>query len=503
MTTTGQRLLCAGLALWILAQGVRAQPTAVEAAVAKAEPSIACIIVSRSDWYRKLSRAKDAKEKEALGQLGGFDPDREIIQALIGLQPGDSDETVKERTLSFRLKLDLSDPRHAPEAFGSGMVVDPQGLVLTNYHVVQDATKIFVRLPGNKGSYADIWAADPRSDLAVLKLLDEGIRPLPPIVFGSADNLRRGQAVIALANPFVAGQRDGEPSVSVGVISGIQRRMPGRKILRESNAGPLYQFGMLIQTDARIALGSSGGALLNMQGECIGITTSLAAIAGSDAPGGFALPVTSAIRKVIDALKRGEEVEYGFLGVAVKDAATLRGGATIIEATEGSPAHREGGLFGGDVIVAIGTHPVRDSQDLMLALSSYFAGEKAPIAILRGGFGREQKVDATLVKYLVQGKKIASSLGKRPYLEGLRVDATSLLVQLPNRERIIPPGVLVTDVKPGTKAARMPLFQGDLITHVDGVLVSSPAEFYDRMARRNEPLELTIRRGFESQRVRW
>lgn len=476
---------------------VRSQePGSVEAAVAKAEPAVATVIVSRSEWYRKLGLSK---ESDAPGQLGGFDAVRDIDDFRIGVQANDSDQTVLERRLTFRLKLDLSNPNHAPEAFGSGLVVDAQGLVLTNYHVVQDATKVYVRLPGGKGSYADIWAADPRSDLAVLKLLTPGLR-LTPIVFGNADNLRRGQQVIALANTFAAGQRDGQPSVSVGVISNISRRVPGRKLATENNASPLYQYGILIQTDARIGLGSSGGALINLQGECIGITTSLAAVAGSDAPGGFALPINTAFRKVIDILKRGEEVEYGFLGVAVNDLADGRG-ATVGDATDGSPA-LAARLMPGDVITAIGSHPVRDSQDLMLGLGLYFAGDRVTITYQRAGAAREQKTEATLVKYLVQGKKIASSLGNRPYVDGLRVDHTSLLVQRPNTAHKILPGVLVTELKPGTKAAQV-FFPGDIITHVGSDLVMSPAEFYTRIARHNDPVDIMVRRGAQSQRIRW
>src|SRR5208337_1788428 len=111
-------------------------------------------------------------------------------------------------------------------AFGSGVVIDEGGLILTNYHVVQDATKIYVRLPGGKGAYADIHAADARSDLAVLKLLQPNFLPLKPIVLGDADKVEQGQFVLTLANPFAAGFRDGKPSASWGIISNIRRRAP-------------------------------------------------------------------------------------------------------------------------------------------------------------------------------------------------------------------------------------------------------------------------------------
>lgn len=479
----------------------RAQVNAVEAVVAKADPSIACVIVSRSDWYRKNGYGK--LDAEAVGQLGSFNANF-ITEIHAGARATDSLRERSEKLESFRLKYNLADSRHIPETFGSGIVVDADGLILTNYHVVQDATKVFVRLPGGEGSYANIWAADPRSDLAVLKLIDERLGQLKPMTFGNADAARRGQQVVVLANPFVAGQRDGQPSVSVGVISNIQRRVPGRKMTTESNAAPLYQFGILFQTDARIALGSSGGALLNMQGECIGITTSLAAIAGADAPGGFALPVTGAIRKVIDTLKRGEQIDYGFLGVSLQGVPGHVPGAMVSDrGLKGGPAQTEAQLNGGDIIVAIGTHAVRDDQDLMLALGLFFAGDKIPLTVLRGGFGKEQIVHATLVKYHVQGKTIASSLGKRPYVDGLRVDYTSLLVQKPNSGQELESGVLVTDVKATSKAATKQIFVGDIITHVAGARVSTPAAFYDRIGRIPGPVELTINRGGQTERIRW
>src|SRR5207247_1701287 len=120
-------------------------------------------------------------------------------------------------------RLNLALPEVVPDSYGSGVVIDPAGLVLTNYHVVRYATKIFVRLPGKTGSYANIHAADERSDLAVLQLIDSpgGLAALP---MGDADNVKKGQFVLAIANPFAAGFRDGSPSVSWGMLSNVRRR---------------------------------------------------------------------------------------------------------------------------------------------------------------------------------------------------------------------------------------------------------------------------------------
>jgi serine protease Do len=171
------------------------------------EPSVACILVSRSDAYQRYGLLPSSPSP---GKLGGFNP-----AALSGAEH-------KE----LRKNLDLSRPEHVPESFGSGVVVDPAGLILTNYHVVRDAAKVYVRLPGDKGSYADIHAADPRSDLAVLRLLTPNLN-LKVIPFGAAGKCRRGQFVLSIANPYAAGFRDGKPSASWGIISNIRRRAPG------------------------------------------------------------------------------------------------------------------------------------------------------------------------------------------------------------------------------------------------------------------------------------
>ncbi len=172
----------------------------IQDVVAASEPAIACILVSRNNVYRRLP----GQAAELTGKLGDFD-----------LQPFLYEDKSTEERERLRRKYDLADPAYVPEAFGSGVVVDAQGLILTNYHVIRDATKIYVHMPGDKAGYADIHAADPRSDLAVLRLRvrndDAKLLPLKPIVLGNASSSVRGQSVLILSNPFAAGFRDGQP----------------------------------------------------------------------------------------------------------------------------------------------------------------------------------------------------------------------------------------------------------------------------------------------------
>ncbi len=473
------------LALWAGGAGaqdleqVLAIQQVMEQAIAQAEPSIACVLVSRSSAYGKLGYdyAKD-------GVLGGFD-----VKKL---------EAYKDEYLALRRKLDLSDPGHVPEGFGSGIVVDPAGLVLTNFHVVQDATKIFVRLPGGKGSYANIHAADTRADLAILKLLNPKVLPLKALAIGDASKLKRGQWVLSLANPYAAGFRDGQPSASWGILSNIRRRVAASWKEEERAAKPLSHFGTLLQIDARLNLGCSGGALLNLQGECVGITSSLAALEGGETPGGFAIPLDVGMMRIVEVLKRGEEVEYGFLGIGLPNPEQIPAdsrGVPITRVIPGSPA-KQSGLIGlsdldaTDVLLAVNGLKIYEADDLLVALSSHLAGAKVRLDVRKSG-GETTQVDVRLAKLLVPTKRIVTSLGKRPFVRGIRVDDTSLLVQARSARKEIPEGVLVSQVDANSSMAAK-LGGGEVITHVNGRKVTHPAGFYDAVAEAQGPIELTV-----------
>ena len=333
---------------------------AMEQIIEKAEPSIACILVSRSDGYAAFGAAPSADNP---GKLGKFD-----ARSHIG--SGTSDEELKRRKQI--IALDLSHPDHQPEAYGSGVVLDENGLILTNAHVVRGATKIYVRLPGNRGSYADIYASDPRSDLAVLKLIDP-VPDLKALKFGDGGKVRKGQFVLTLSNPFAAGFRDGSPSASWGIVSNLRRRAPGPTNEIDRAKVTLHHYGTLIQTDTRLTLGCSGGALLNLDGELIGLTTSQAALVGSETPGGFAVPFDEGMKRIVEVLRRGEEVEYGFLGVNL-DTGTRTGKCVKLgRVIGGSPAQRAR-LTGDEYIVSIEGRPVRENDDLFLYIGTQLAG---------------------------------------------------------------------------------------------------------------------------------
>jgi serine protease Do len=464
---------------------------AVENAIQRAEASIACIIVSRSDVYQK--QFLDQPPPDNPGQLGSFDP----LQAMRQFHPfARADEAFK--------RYDLANPNNVPEAYGSGVVLDGKELlILTNYHVIRDATKIYVRLPGGKGSYANIHAADPRSDLAVLRLLEKKLKPLPELKFGDCSHVRKGQFVICLANPFAAGFRDGSPSASWGILSNIQRRAAGDP--EEKRQYPLYVHPILLQTDARLNLGCSGGALLNLHGELIGLTTARAAINGSETAGGFALPLDVNVQRILARLRKGQAVEYGFLGVEPGEGKASREGVRIGPVTPGSPAEKAG-LSAGDTIGSINGVPVHNFEDLVLTVGTLMAGTKVDVQILNP---YPHTVSVTLAKYYVPDKFIAS---QRPHpVRGMRVDYTSVWMQrLEFTSRRGPgsiyPGVYVSELQPGSPAAAK-LKLDDIITHVRvrnvDIRVNTPDEFYEAAAKigSRQPLWLTLLHSDEPVRI--
>jgi serine protease Do len=444
------------------------------------ESAIACILVSRSELYAEFGQGPD---KDRPGKLGAFDIEMLKIN-------GRFLRETAEKQLHWPKLLDFTHPAFVPKAFGSGVVIDTDGLILTNYHVVQEATKIFVRLPGGKSGYADIHAADPRSDLAVLKLLNPSALPLKAIALGDAEKLKRGHFVLTLSNPYAVGFRDGHPSASYGILSNIGRRAFAN-LKEEDRVKPFHFYGTLLQTDARMNLGCSGGALLNLSGELVGLMTSVAAIQGGETPGGFAIPISAPMRRILEVLKRGEEIDYGFLGVGFNER-TGNGkiGVRLTTAGKGSPAQLDADLKEDDVILRIDGHTIYESDDIYTRIGMHLAGTKVKLDIRSGD--EERSAIVTLSKLYVPGKVIASSTGSRPVRRGLRVDYSSLVVQRHPKWARIPKGVLISEVQPGTAADRAALKTGDVITHVNGLPVTTPALFYQAVDGVRGVIELTL-----------
>jgi S1-C subfamily serine protease len=242
-------------------------------------------------------------------------------------------------------------------AIGSGFIVRPEGIVLTNYHVVRGASQVEVSLSDRTRFPAELLGADPQSDLAALRLLDAPGN-LPALPLGDSRQLQPGALAIAIGNP--AGY---ERSVTVGVVSGLNRTLrPGERPLRD-----------VIQTDAAINPGNSGGPLLNSRGEVIGINTAIESVSGQRGFGGigFAVPAATAAR-YLERMIAGQQIEHSWLGVSLSEVTpavarskrlAVSAGVLVEDVVADSPARR-GGLQGGDVITAVDGRTVHSADEL-------------------------------------------------------------------------------------------------------------------------------------------
>jgi S1-C subfamily serine protease len=383
-----------------------------------------------------------------------------------------------------------ADPDFVPDHFGTGVIVDRAGFIVTQHHVVREGSEHYVTTVDRKVYRVGRIDADPRSDLAVLKI---DAKDLTPIRFGDAAQLKRGQIAIALGNPYAIA-RDGQASASWGIIANISRKAPPSTSEAGSIKDKLYHFGTLIQTDAKLNLGTSGGALLNLHGEMIGLTTSLAATAGYEQAAGYAIPVDDVFLRAVETMKRGDEVEYGFLGVdpealALEEQAKGLAGVRIKYVHPGTPADHAGVQI-GDVFTHVDRQPIKVADDLMLEIGRKPVDQRVRLAIIRDS--RPKVIDVKLTKFPVRGTRIVTR--QRPAWRGMRVDyysTTDDLTKVRNTE-LLRACVLITEVERDSPAWDAKLQPGMFVSEVGGRKVSSPQEFYTAILGKNGPIELKV-----------
>jgi len=279
--------------------------------------------------------------------------------------------------VSARLRTPFGDEQQ--QGTGSGFVLDDEGYILTNQHVVSDADVVRVRIgEGDKLIEADVKGTDPSSDLAVLKVDPAEVGgELHPLELGSSSAVQVGQPAIAIGSPFGL-----QGSLTTGVISAI-----GRPI-RAPNG---FQISGALQTDAAINPGNSGGPLLDAEGRVIGINAQIETAGGSRSNSGvgFAIPIDTA-KQAIPALKRGERIRRAYLGVSTTDTAN-GSGAAIAQVSDGGPADKAG-LRVGDRIVRVGGERIVDSDDVATAIASRKPGDVIEIVVQRDGSERTVRV---------------------------------------------------------------------------------------------------------------
>ena len=263
---------------------------------------------------------------------------------------------------------------------GSGVVLDTDGNILTNYHVVQNATSIVVTLNDGSSYEAEIVGSDESSDLAVIRLVNADPNALTPIEIGDSDELTVGSWVMAIGSPF-----GNEQSVSTGIVSALYR-----STAMQSTTGTTI-YANMIQTDAAINPGNSGGALVNDNGELVGINSIIESYSGSSSGVGFAIPVNYA-KNIADQIIAGQTPVHSYLGVSLTTVNALNArqnnlsvdyGAYINEVTEGGPA-AEAGMQAGDIVIAANGDEITSADGLIIALRGYDVGEKVTLTVMRG-----------------------------------------------------------------------------------------------------------------------
>ncbi len=372
---------------------------------------------------------------------------------------------------------------------GSGVVVNADGNILTNHHVVDGAEQITVELNDNRVLEAKVVGSDAPSDLAVLKI---NAGNLPVLSLGDSDRVRIGDVALAVGNPLGLGQ-----TVTAGIIS-AKGRTTG---LSDGS------FESFLQTDAPINQGNSGGALVNTTGELIGINSQILSPTGSNIGIGFAIPSNMA-RSVMDQLIKTGKVRRGQLGVTMQPvtaeiAASLGlkevRGVIINAVTPGSPAERAG-LKQGDVITAFNGAPIVDSNSLRNSVAGSAPGTEVSLTILRDG--KEQQVRATLGELIPQSA-IATSRGSETPGAGesnkFGLTVMPLTPELASRLgiNVQTRGVVVNQIDPAGPAANIGLQQGDVIAQVNRQAVASAAELQTALERTGDrpALLLVNRRG--------
>jgi S1-C subfamily serine protease len=386
-----------------------------------------------------------------------------------------------------------TDPDFVPRDFATGVIIDRQGLILTAYHALGEDSDYFVTTFERKVYRAWIKGADPRSDLAVLAI---EAADLSPIVMGDAAKLKKGQIVIALGNPYAIA-RDGQPSASWGIVANLARKAPlGPEDFDAPGKSTLHHYGTLIQTDAKLNFGTSGGALMDLKGQMVGLTTSLAALAGYEQSAGYAFPVDATFRRVVETLKQGREVEYGLLGIqptglSVQEMMRGMHGTRVHRVVAGSPAQRFG-VRDGDVVTAVNGTPIYDPDGLVLEVGKLPVEAVVRLSLLR----EEQKLDlsVTISKFPVSGKKVVTA--PPPSWRGLRVDYTTAVPETDLLSSSAAPSfdeaVVVTEVDPNSPAWEAGLRPRDFICRVDQAPIRNPREFQAAVSGKSGAVQLRL-----------
>lgn len=374
----------------------------------------------------------------------------------------------------FRRFFDLPEMRpreRRTNSLGSGVIVDAeQGFVVTNHHVIENADEITVTLHDGRSFEAEVIGTDPDADVAVIRIPNKEIQA---VTFGDSDRLRVGDFVVAIGNPFGLNQ-----TVTSGIVSALGRSGLG-----------IEGYEDFIQTDASINQGNSGGALVNLNGELVGVNTAILAPGGGNVGIGFSIPINMVQQLMAQIVEHGE-VRRGRLGVVIQDLTPdlarafgidLRRGAVISQVMPGSAA-KSAGLREGDVVVSVNRKRVKSASDLRNAIGLLRAGEEVDLVIVRDGVRMERTARI---------QAIEASVGAGANFSQ-RLSGATLSDFTDQAGRA---GVAVAEVEAGNPAWRAGLRQADIIVSVNRRSVSSVDDIESVLKDAGDTLLLNIRRG--------
>jgi len=443
----------------------------------------------------KVSADSGADIASQVSFLNGFAPvAKKVLPAVVNIASSKIVRTPEESSPFFSDPFfrrffgdDFRMPREQRQrSLGSGVIVNADGYLLTNNHVVAGAEEIKISLADKREFKGRIVGTDPKTDVAVVKIEARG---LPIVALGDSSRTQVGDFALAVGNPFGIGQ-----TVTMGIVSATGRGGLG-----------IEDYEDFIQTDAAVNPGNSGGALVNVRGELIGINTAIVSGGGGGNQGvGFAVPVNMAHSVMEEILKHGKVIR-GWLGVSIQPvtpeiakAFGLAGeprGALVADVTKNSPAER-GGVVKGDIILELNGAKVADSQEFRLKIAMLAPGTMVKLKLLRDRQEREASV--TLAESPTRSEAEGGVAGQAAPAPRLGISVDSLTPQIARELGLSADtrGVVVTDVNPGSRAEEGGLRRGDVIQEVDRKPISTPEQFQRAIQQSgNQSVLLLINRG--------
>jgi len=374
-------------------------------------------------------------------------------------------------------------PRERVEnSLGSGVIVRPDGLIVTNFHVIEGADAIKVVLSDRREFEATILREDERTDLAILKI-DAGDETLPHIALGDSDDLEVGDLVLAIGNPFGVGK-----TVTSGIVSGLARTQVG-----------ISDFNFFIQTDAAINPGNSGGALLRMDGTLAGINTAIFSRSGGSQGIGFAIP-SNMVRTVIDGAAAGEALRRAWLGASFETVTAEIAEAIGLPRPEGvilSDIHDQGparraGLRSGDIITAFNGQPVFDTEGLRFRVATGIVGDEVQLSVRRPGAVLELSLKLELPPETPPRNERVLE-GRHPIAGATVANLSPAVAEEMGRDHF-EQGVVVRAIASGSPAHRLSFQVGDVIFAVNDVEVETVAQIRMLTAAPAPQWTITVRR---------